>query len=70
MHRLLDAVYLVSLALLSPWLLWRSWRTGRYKEGLRDKLRGLQRDVPVGAVWFHAVSLGVHPLKFKWTTNV
>src|SRR5262249_38895151 len=49
---------------LSPWLLWRAWRTGRYRRGLRDKLLGLSRDVPAGAVWFHAVSLGeVHVLR-------
>ncbi len=58
MHWLLDAVYLLALVLVSPWLLWRAWRTGRYRRGLRDKLLGLARDVSPGAVWFHAVSLG------------
>ena len=35
MSRLLDALYLVVLLLLSPWLLYRAWRTGRYRQGLR-----------------------------------
>ena len=51
MHRLLDAVYLLALVLLAPWLLWRGWWTGRYRDGLRDKLRGLSLEVPGGAVW-------------------
>jgi 3-deoxy-D-manno-octulosonic-acid transferase len=64
MRWLLDALYLVALVLLSPWLLFRAWRTGRYREGLRDKLLGLSRQVPEGAVWFHGVSVGeVHLLR-------
>jgi 3-deoxy-D-manno-octulosonic-acid transferase len=64
MHRLLDAVYLLALLLLSPWLWWRRTFTGRYRQGLRERLCGLQADVPAGAVWFHAVSLGeVHVLR-------
>lgn len=58
MRWLLDAVYLVALLLLSPWLAWRAWRTKRYRQGLRDKLCGFRGDAPAGAVWFHAVSLG------------
>ena len=45
MYRLLDAVYLMALLLLSPWLLWRRWRTGRYRYELGDKLRGLSRSI-------------------------
>jgi 3-deoxy-D-manno-octulosonic-acid transferase len=64
MARLLDALYLFVLLLLGPWLVYRAWRTGRYRRGLRHKLRGLEMDVPTGAVWFHAVSLGeVHVLR-------
>src|SRR5262245_48394974 len=64
MHRLLDVVYLAALLVLSPWLLWRWWRTRRYRNGLRDKLLGLSHDVPTGAVWFHGVSVGeVHLLR-------
>lgn len=64
MRRCLDLIYLVVLVLLSPWLLVRAWRTGRYRQGLRDKLRGLDADVPTGGVWFHGVSVGeIHVLR-------
>jgi 3-deoxy-D-manno-octulosonic-acid transferase len=57
-------VYLLALALLSPWLLWRGARTGRYHRGLRDKLLGAAGPIPAGAVWFHGVSLGeIHLLR-------
>jgi 3-deoxy-D-manno-octulosonic-acid transferase len=51
---LLDAVYLVLLTILSPWLVWRAVRTGRYRQGRRQKFFGL---VP-RCLWFHAVSVG------------
>src|SRR5215471_7498575 len=70
MPLLLDALYLTVLLLLSPWLLYRALRTGRYRHGLRDKLLGLssirnpQSAIPNGAVWFHGVSVGeVHLLR-------
>ncbi|MFO0926551.1 MAG: 3-deoxy-D-manno-octulosonic acid transferase [Gemmataceae bacterium] len=64
MRRCFDLLYLVALLLLSPWLLIRAWRTGRYRQGLRDKLRGLDVDVPTGGVWFHGVSVGeIHVLR-------
>lgn len=58
MSRALDALYALALLLLSPYLLWRAWRTGRYRQTLRDRLRGADLDLPAGAVWFHGVSLG------------
>src|SRR5215213_6681980 len=58
MARALDALYALALLLLSPWLLWRAWRTGRYRATLRDRLRGAEVDAPKGAVWFHGVSVG------------
>src|SRR5262245_38568554 len=58
MRYLLDAVYLVVLLIVSPWLLWRAWRTNRYRSGLRAKLLGFTGEVPAGAVWFHGVSVG------------
>jgi 3-deoxy-D-manno-octulosonic-acid transferase len=60
MRWLLDAVYLVALVILSPWFVWRAYRTRRYRQGLRDKFLGFADDMPTGtgAVWFHAVSLG------------
>ncbi len=64
MSRLLDVVYLVALLLLSPWFIWRRWRRGRYRHEMGDKLRGLSRELPDGAVWFHAVSVGeIHVLR-------
>src|SRR5262249_5055866 len=58
MRHLLDALYLVTLLFLSPWLLWRAWRTRRYRSRLREKLFGFSGDAPQGAVWFHGVSFG------------
>jgi 3-deoxy-D-manno-octulosonic-acid transferase len=60
---LLDLLYVLALVVLSPWLLWRSVRTGRYRNDLAAKLLGrvrvdhaYSRALPV--VWFHAVSVG------------
>lgn len=64
MSWLLDFVYLFVLSLLSPWLLYRALRTGRYRRGLSDKLFGLRQALPPGAVWFHGVSVGeIHLLR-------
>jgi 3-deoxy-D-manno-octulosonic-acid transferase len=61
---LLNAIYSALLLVLSPWLIYRAWRTGRYRQGLRDKLFGLSRPLPAGAVWFHGVSVGeIHLLR-------
>jgi 3-deoxy-D-manno-octulosonic-acid transferase len=58
---LLDLVYLLALVLLSPWLAWRCFATGRYRRELLAKLLGRVsvRD-PQGrpVAWFHAVSVG------------
>ena len=61
----LDALYLFVLAVLSPWLLWRGLRTGRYRTDMRAKLLGDVPTLPPGepVVWFHGVSVGeVHLL--------
>ena len=62
MPRVLDLVYLLALGLLSPWLIWRSARTGRYRSDLRAKLLGVAVfPSPLRAkstVWFHGVSVG------------
>jgi 3-deoxy-D-manno-octulosonic-acid transferase len=64
MHWILNFVYLVVLAVLSPWLLYRALRTGRYQRGLRDKLSGLRKSPASDAVWFHGVSVGeIHLLR-------
>jgi 3-deoxy-D-manno-octulosonic-acid transferase len=64
MSWLLDSVYLIVLSLLSPWLIYRALRTGRYRRGLSDKLFGLRESPSAGAVWFHGVSVGeIHLLR-------
>ncbi len=58
---LLNLVYLLALVILSPWLIWRAARTGRYRQNLATKLFGRARVAPhtKGPVaWFHAVSVG------------
>jgi len=61
---LLNLLYVFALFLLSPWLVWRALRTGRYRSGLRAKLFGLCESLPPGAVWFHGVSVGeIHLLR-------
>jgi 3-deoxy-D-manno-octulosonic-acid transferase len=60
----LNGIYLVALSLLSPWLIYRAFRTGRYRRGLRNKLFGLCESPSGGAVWFHGVSVGeIHLLR-------
>jgi 3-deoxy-D-manno-octulosonic-acid transferase len=58
---LLDLAYFLALALLSPWLAWRSAATGRYRRDLAAKLLG-RVSVPnphrKPVAWFHAVSVG------------
>ena len=66
MRWLLDALYLCVLTLLSPWLIYRAIRTGRYRRGLGAKLFGLAHPLPVPnrPVWFHGVSVGeIHLLR-------
>ena len=57
-----NAVYLSLITLLVPWILWRSLRTGRYRNGLRAKLRGCEKlsNKPDSAkrIWLHGVSVG------------
>ncbi len=65
MRFLFDLLYVCVLLLLSPWIVWRAWRTGRYRQHLAAKLLG---HVPISrsdqpTVWFHGVSVGeVHLL--------
>lgn len=56
----LNCLYLVALVAASPWLVWRSVRTGRYRTGLAAKLLG-RVVVPTDdrpTIWFHGVSVG------------
>lgn len=57
---LLNAVYLVLVVAVSPWLLWNGYRKGKYRQGYGAKFWGT---VPVRCgdrpcVWLHAVSVG------------
>lgn len=60
-----DLIYLSVLAVLLPWLVVRRMRTGRYQDGVRQKLFGLRsRDLPSDTpspqsmIWLHGVSVG------------
>ena len=60
MKSVLNCIYALLLLVLSPVILWRSLRHGRYRKGWREKLWG---SLPVSTdgnpvVWFHAVSVG------------
>jgi 3-deoxy-D-manno-octulosonic-acid transferase len=56
----LNLIYLALLAAVSPILARRAWTTGKYREGLIEKLLG-RAPTRVGdrpCIWFHAVSVG------------
>lgn len=57
---LLNFVYLTIIVVVSPLIVWQSWRTGKYREGFREKLLGWvpRRDGNATCVWIHAVSVG------------
>ncbi|MBA4186735.1 MAG: 3-deoxy-D-manno-octulosonic acid transferase [Planctomycetaceae bacterium] len=58
---LLDLVYLLVLLVMSPWLVWRSVVTGRYRRELAAKLLGrvsITNPQRKPVAWFHAVSVG------------
>lgn len=60
MRFLFDLFYLLAGVVLSPWLVWRAVRTGRYRQHLLPKLLG-RVDVspaPARTIWFHGVSVG------------
>jgi 3-deoxy-D-manno-octulosonic-acid transferase len=67
MPYLLDAVYLLALLVLSPWLLYKALTTGKYRRGLWSKFTGsaaLLAGSPRPTAWFHGVSVGeVHLLR-------
>lgn len=60
MHWVLNLIYAALLTLLSPVILWRMIRHGRYRRGIRQKLFGQLPFTPDGrpVAWFHAVSVG------------
>jgi 3-deoxy-D-manno-octulosonic-acid transferase len=57
---LFDILYCLALLAASPWLFWKSWRTGKYRAGFREKFFGLipPRQSNRPCIWFHAVSVG------------
>ena len=59
----LNFIYLATLIAAAPFLLYRSIRYKKYREGWREKLFGLVPNLPapragVKRIWFHAVSVG------------
>lgn len=59
----LDCLYLATLCLATPFLLYRSLRQGKYRDGWSAKFLGLvPRLAPLAdgrrRIWFHAVSVG------------
>jgi 3-deoxy-D-manno-octulosonic-acid transferase len=68
----LDTIYLLTLLLAFPWLLYKSLTTGKYRRGLWRKFFGLV-DLPHHSpltthhsprIWFHGVSVGeIHLLR-------
>ena len=60
MPQLLDIVYLITLVCASPWIAWRSARSGRYRQGWGQRFFGPKTNIPEGqtVVWLHAVSVG------------
>jgi 3-deoxy-D-manno-octulosonic-acid transferase len=66
MPYLLNAAYLFLLLVISPWLLYKSLRTRKYRRGIVRKFLGgaLTRDGDAPCIWWHGVSVGeVHLLR-------
>jgi len=66
MPYLLNFVYLLILLFLSPWLIYKTLTTGKYRRGLWRKITGqpLLRDGNEPCAWFHGVSVGeIHLLR-------
>jgi 3-deoxy-D-manno-octulosonic-acid transferase len=57
---LLNAVYLALIVVCAPLILWQAVRSGKYREGYREKFLGLvpRREGNATCVWIHAVSVG------------
>ncbi len=66
MPYLLNAIYTLVLLILSPWLLYKSVTTGKYRRGIWRKFTGLapRRVGTAPCAWFHGVSVGeIHLLR-------
>jgi 3-deoxy-D-manno-octulosonic-acid transferase len=57
---LFNVAYLAIIAVCSPLIVWQSLRTGKYRDGFREKVLGLvpRREGNSTCVWVHAVSVG------------
>lgn len=60
MKWVLNVIYATLLLILSPVVIWRNLRHGRYRRGWQEKLLGMLPTTPADCrvVWFHAVSVG------------
>ncbi|GAF72732.1 unnamed protein product, partial [marine sediment metagenome] len=60
MRYLLNAVYLLLLALAAPWLTYIAWTSGKYREGWWERWTGRVNggDFTRPRIWLHAVSVG------------
>ncbi len=60
MSYLLNFLYLLTLTILSPWLIYKALTTGKYRRGLIQKFLGLvpKREGNAPCIWFHGVSVG------------
>jgi 3-deoxy-D-manno-octulosonic-acid transferase len=68
MRYLLDALYLLLLLLICPWLVYKAVTVGKYRSGVAAKLLGSAPSAlplaPGPRVWFHGVSVGeIHLLR-------
>lgn len=73
MTRVLDVIYFLTVVLLSPWILYKSLTTGKYRRGMWSKFTGKVQGytTPVAGssdarptIWFHGVSVGeIHMLR-------
>lgn len=60
MSRIFNLIYIVLLVVAAPWLIYRSWKTGKYRDGWGEKFLGRcpERVGRGECIWFHAVSVG------------
>ncbi len=67
MPYLLNCFYLFALVMLSPWLLYKAFTTGKYRQRLGERLLGTTPLLPPPTrprLWFHGVSVGeIHLLR-------
>jgi 3-deoxy-D-manno-octulosonic-acid transferase len=62
----LNVAYLLGIFVLSPWFIYKSLTTGKYRRGLWRKLTGsaVLREAKTPCAWFHGVSVGeIHLLR-------